>query len=185
MAPFKLGQVKGDTDAEHFYAPNFEQIITTSGTARIVAGVPAGNSLVFETLCDVLSPPYYLLYVLHTPRGEGSPGRYQSPELTHDDLRAFLKRFGPFLAGDARFDVWVYSIKDKGTIIWDRHNRIFAYGDLEAFIAKFRMMGFQMGPSPIPDPHIHHYRQEFDADAAEVLVYFDWMNSPLRPEDEQ
>jgi hypothetical protein len=41
------------------------------------------------------------------------------------------------------------------------------------------------GSPPSIGPHQHHYRREFDREAAEVLSSFTWYRTPLRPTDQQ
>ncbi|MBT0962110.1 hypothetical protein [Denitromonas iodatirespirans] len=169
----------------HSYAPRFITETTSAETSRLVAGVPDGDSSVLLKLVECLTPPFFVLYVLHTPRGEGDPGRYQSPELDLDALQSFVSRFASFFAGDARFDLWVHSPRAKGTIVWDRHNLIYGYGPVECFGRALDSLGFSEGRPIIPSPHLHHYRKEFDEDAKTLLSAFSWQCSPLRPEDEQ
>lgn len=132
-----------------------------------------------------MAPPYLLLYVLHTPPGESSPGRYQSPKLTRDEFERFYETFSEFLGSDARFDIWAHAPLEGSTVVWDRHNLAFAYGHLETFKAVLTDMGFGEGTPTVPSPHQHHYRSEFDPQARCILAWFDWKATPLRPEDEQ
>ena len=60
----------------------------------------------FRALATLLAGPLFVLYILHTPRGEGAEGRYQSPPLDDRQLDDFLAAFETFLEGDARHDVW-------------------------------------------------------------------------------
>lgn len=85
--------------------------------SRIVAAAPRGCPSLLAALADEMTAPLFLLYVLHTPRGEGEAGRYQSPPLAAGDVTAFLKRFGSFLANDSRCDLWVHSPADAATIV--------------------------------------------------------------------
>lgn len=149
------------------------------------AGVPCGDPLVFLRMVECLEPPYFLLYVLHTPRGEAEPGRYQSPEVSREELSAFLARFSSYLKADARFDLWAYSPGEDATVVWDRHNQMFAYGPTARSAEVLASMGFHMGKVGIPVPHSHHYRSEFDDQARQVMTALEWIHSPLRPEDEQ
>jgi hypothetical protein len=164
----------------------FETGTTSSGQERLVLDVPDRFPDLFSRLCELLPPPFFVLYVLHTPRGEGEAGRYQSTELSLDQLAAFLRRYGSYLSGDARHDLWVYSTTSRQTLVWDRHNRLFAEGGpLDAVADTLIRLGFIEGKvEPIGD-HRHHYRSEFDEDAAAILSEFDWHQTPLRPEDEQ
>ncbi|WP_454831320.1 hypothetical protein [Pseudoxanthomonas wuyuanensis] len=152
---------------------------------RIVAGVPGGDPSIFERMIECLEAPYYLLYVLHTPRGEAQPGRHQSPALSLSEVKGFLAQFGPFLSADARFDLWAHSPSDSGTVAWDRHNLLFAYGPLARFSTALRSLGFTTGNPSIPVPHEHHYRADFDGLAQDLMAALDWSFSPLRPEDQQ
>jgi len=152
---------------------------------RIVAGVPGGDAEVFITLIDRLDGPFHLLYVLHTPRGEAEPGRYQSPRIDKPDTVRWLRRFADYLRADSRFDLWAHSPDNDATLVWDRHDRLFAYGPLERFEASLRGRGFVEGDAIIPSPHEHHYRRVCDAEALALLASQDWSWSPLRPEDEQ
>lgn len=152
---------------------------------RVMVGVPSGSPEPFEHLVLSLNPPYLLLYVLHTPRGEGAPGRYQSLEFTAEDFHVFMQRLGSFFSSDARFDIWAYSPSEHATVVWDRHNHIFAYGPVERFSSELRALGFNEGSLESSVPHQHHYWPEFDGMASELLSSYSWSHSPLRPEDEQ
>jgi hypothetical protein len=136
-------------------------------------------------LAEVMTEPFSVLYVLHTPRGEGEPGRYQSEEISRTQLGRFLVRFERFLAGDARHDIWVRSVSSGDLVVWTRHNDIYAYGDLRQFMQRLQELGFNDQRPPKLGVHMHHYRQELDSEAAELLSVFDWYRTPLRAEDEQ
>ena len=181
----KLSYLSGTQWTEHSYAPVFAELSTNDGGQRIIAGVPGGDALPFEQVVLAIEPPYYLLYVLHTPRSEGDSGRYQSPELSPQEFRSFMAQFGAYLSSDARFDLWAYSPSEQATVVWDRHNQLFAYGPLEKFATRLKALGFYAGQAEVPVPHQHHYRQEFDVQAAQLLAALEWSHSPLRPEDEQ
>ena len=166
----------------------FECQQMASGKPRLLITAPHDIPDLFRTLAGHLTGPLFLLYVLHTPRGEGEEGRYQSPPLDSHQLDEFLADFTPYLAGDARHDVWAHSSSDGRTLIWDRHDLIYAEGDpLEDIVATLEGLGFKPGSVPRfgAGPHLHYYRPEFDADAAAVLACFDWTRTDLRPEDEQ
>lgn len=182
---YKLGHLVNNIWAEHSYPAAF--MLPENGEAlhRIVAGVPQGDPEIFRRLVCALEPPYILLYVLHTPRGEGAPGRYQSPELSAQRLQSFIAEFGTLLSSDSRFDIWAYSPSERATVVWDRHNQIFAYGPLSRFETELHALGFSQGSVTVPVPHEHCYRAELDEIAKEILSAFEWSYSPLRPEDEQ
>lgn len=169
----------------HSHAAIFTVETTGAGTVRLYAGVPDGDSSVFSKLIECLAPPCYLLYILHTPRGEGAPGRYQSPPLELDEVQSFISRFTRFFSSDARFDLWVHAPASRGTLVWDRHNLIYGYGPMECYSDALESIGFCEGVPSVPSPHAHNYRKEFDEDAKALLDIFPWQFSELRPEDEQ
>jgi hypothetical protein len=181
----KLGHLIENTWVEFSHSPEYSLPQAGDPSQRLVAGVPSGDPRIFLDLVLSTQGPYFLLYVLHTPRGEGKPGRYQSPELDAPQVIEFINRFRQFLGSDSRFDLWAYSIPSQSTFVWDRHNLLFAYGDLQAFSGILRNSGFNQGNPMIPSPHEHHYRPEFDLDAEAMLRFFDWSYSQLHPEDEQ
>ncbi len=181
----KVSEQVGDTWVDRDCPATFAKETLKSGTERLAIGLPRSSTNTFRRLADAMSEPFFVLYVLHTPRGEGQSGRYQSEELSRAKLDTFLERFEGFLSGDARHDVWVRSISDGDLIVWNRHNTIFAYGDLAKFIHKLGELGFRDQQPPKLGDHLHHYRSEFDSDAAEVLAALEWYRTPLRPEDEQ
>jgi hypothetical protein len=75
---------------------------------------------------------------------------------------------------------------DDATIVLDRHNVIYAYGPLDLFESTLRAPGVQPGSArEIPDPHVHHYRREWDDAEREVLRFFAWNIRPLRESDVQ
>ena len=180
-----------DVDGVETAAPSlavFERQQMASGKQRLLIAAAPDKPGLFRDLASRLAAPFFLLYVLHTPRGEGAAGRYQSPPLESQQVDDFLATFSAYLAGDARHDTWVHSASDDRTLIWDRHDLIFAEGEpLAETVAALEAMGFASGdvPKPGAGPHIHYYRPEFDADAAAVLARFDWTRSDLQPEDEQ
>jgi hypothetical protein len=176
----KLSHLVGSEWIEHSFAPVF-----VLEEERVTGGVPGGDAWVFETLVTCLSEPFFVLYILHTPRGEANPGRYQSPELTLNDFRAFMGKYREFLASDARFDIWAHSPHDHATVVWDRHNKFFAYGPLQHFVSQLRALGFDEGGIKPLGAHQHHYRAELDSLAMLLISEYQWSYSPLRPEDEQ
>jgi hypothetical protein len=182
---FKLGQNLDGMWREHSHAPVFSIEETASGQKKVLATAPGSDPLVFKTIFDRLTPPFLLLYVLHTPRGEAEPGRYQSDEMSGSEIREFLERFRSLLSLDSRFDLWGHSAADGATVIWDRHNLIHAYGPLDLVVETLRGLGFQPGEPTIPAPHEHHYHSGLDEEAEALLGSRTWHYSPLQSEDEQ
>jgi hypothetical protein len=181
----KLGHLDGGEWVAHSHAAVYQLPGAPDESQRVVAGVPGGDPEVFGRLVESLASPFHLLYVLHTPRGEGPAGRYQSPAIDGAEFRQFLAKFSGYLSGDARFDLWAHSPAENATVVWDRHNQVFAYGPLSRYELVLKGLGFAHGRVCVPSPHQHFYRAEFDSAAALVLEAFDWSHTPLREGDEQ
>ena len=181
----KLSVREGSDWVEHSHPAVFCRQSIEGNVVRLAAGVPSGDSDVFRRLLACMREPLYLLYVLHTPRGEGAPGRYQSPALGEHEVLSFLAEFAGLLGSDARHDVWAHSPEGNATLVWERHNVIYAYGPVERFESALIQLGFGAGNIDIDFPHQHHYRAEYDELARAVLAHFNWSYSALRPEDVQ
>lgn len=146
---------------------------------------PRPGTRPIQSLISALDGPILLLYVLHTTRGEGPVGRYQSGELTREAVDQFLHRFAAYFQADARFDLWLYFPDSQVTIVWDRHNLLYLYGPIEQLERQLIGLGFLRGDPNVNFAHAHYYRAESDSDARELMGYFEWKFSELRPEDIQ
>jgi len=156
------------------------------GVQRLRIALDDGHQGFIQTVASCLTGPFQLLYVLHTSRTDAQLGRYESPQLSAEGVHVFLDRYGGFLSEDGRHDLWVRSHADDATIVWDRHNLIYAYGPLNDFESALLHRGAQPGAPPsIPDPHVHHYHPERDDEERAVLRAFDWNVKPLRESDVQ
>ncbi len=181
----KIAKLKNNIEEPFSHAAVYSSETLSSGVKRVVAGAPNGEYRTFAELTFVLTAPYFLLYVLHTPRGEGDPGRYQSPALTGIEVSNFLVEFSDFLGRDARFDIWSHSPNSGGTVVWERHNMIYAYGPLNDYEKILINLGYETGKTDANFPHCHYYRAEYDVTAKYLLNYMEWSKAPLQPEDEQ
>jgi hypothetical protein len=163
--------------------PNVYSRPKGSDVERLYVGVSGKHKSLILELAKSLSPPYFLLYVLHTSRGGNELARYQSP---YESVAEFFTRFEDFLAHDGRHDLWLHSPGDNTTIVWDRHDVLFIYGSLDRTERFLDSRGFTEGePTVASNAHAHHYHEEYDQAENEVVNYFPWIKSPLRPMDKQ
>lgn len=181
----KIARCHEGREEPYSHPAEFRISDTPFGMPRITATVPFGEVSVIQSLIRDLDEPIFLLYVLHTTRGEGPVGRYLSGELTREATGRFLKRFAVYFRADARFDLWLHFAHNQATVVWDRHNLLYLYGPIVQFEHQLVGLGFQAGNPNLDFAHAHHYRPEFDAEAHELMEYFDWRFSDLRPEDIQ
>lgn len=128
---------------------------------------------------------YYVLYVLLVPHSGAQPGRYQSPLIeSFEDLQVFLGTYERFFESDGRHHIWVASAQGEGTLVYDQHNVIFAYGDLPQYEAVLRGRGLSEGEFGFPFPHGHRYPSTHVRDEQELLAHYPWQFSPLQPGDQ-
>jgi hypothetical protein len=138
-------------------------------------------------LARCVREPFGILYVLVVPRtGEHADGRYQSPHpTTLAATEAFVQRFRGYFEGDGRHHLWLMSLPDAATLVYDNHDVIYAYGPLARYRAVLANRGFRESPVQIPDPHQHRYNQEFDGTERALIEYWGWRHFPLQPGDDR
>jgi hypothetical protein len=181
---FKLGAITGDTIAPVRHANAF-QIERTTGADRLRISVEEAPISLLWNLALPLGAPFFVLYILHTSRCGNQLGRYQSPAIQFDAVNGFMAEFCEFLTEDGRHDLWLHSPKADATLVWDRHDIIYAYGPLEQFreVLNERLQEAQVdGP---PNPHAHMYHAQHDEAERRILRYFQWFRSPLLRGDQQ
>jgi hypothetical protein len=179
---YKLGWLPDGKNEQCYGYPNVWAREATTGPDRLAIAPDSGYVNLLEGLAECLEEPYLLLYVLVVPRCGGEPGRYQSGSFSLSQLQQFLSDYSDFLEKDARHNLWIRS--DEGTLVYDRHNVIYAYGPLERFVAILDSAGLtESNEVRYPSPHAHHYHAEFDPDETRILDSEDWTISPLRSGD--
>lgn len=151
---------------------------------RLAIAVSDDATALLAALADCLGQDFYLLYVLVVPRGPAPPGRYQSPLLQLADLRILLDEYSTMFEQDGRHHVWVGAADGAGTLVYDRHGIVYAYGPLPAYEEVLANRGFQPGEFTLAVPHCHHYHHEFDGSVSALLERWDWHRTELRPEDD-
>lgn len=182
---YRLSALNGTDWVRVRYPDTFAIEVLDGGLRRLRCTTQGDTATLFRLLTTTFAPPYFLLYVLHTPRGDVEPGRYQSEALTSEELKTFVAVFADFLSGDGRHDLWASAPNDGAQVVWDRHDVFFVYGHLEAATTLLRSLGFREGTARVLDPHAHHYHAEFDDAEHRLISYYDWLRSPLQPSDEQ
>ena len=96
-----------------------------------------------------------------------------------------MSQFGEFLTNDSRHDLWLHSKESDATLVWDRHDLIYAYGPLDQFRAVLKDGFLEAQVQGPPCPHVHRYHAEYDEAEQRILRYFQWSRSPLLSSDVQ
>lgn len=170
---------------EEFTHPNIWHREDGEGWSRLVIGAREKEIPLILDLCRSMQGPFGILYILLGSRLGREPGRYQSLELLdYDDLELFLYTFQEFFEQDGRHHLWVQSASGEGQFIFDNHNLIFAYGDVDRYEATLGASGFQQGQVVTPSPHTHNFHPAFDVTEDELFEYWDWQMYPLEPGDD-
>lgn len=158
----------------------------TSGPERLIIAPSIDYISLMIQLSDAMVGPFCILYVLTVPRGQGEAARYQSAEpVSRQEAVEFLSRFKQFFEGDGRHHLWLASISNSDMLVYDKHNVIYAYGQLDAFEEILGGRGMKKVENlRFPSPHIHNYNSEFDGDEQDLLRYWEWKQFPLTDADE-
>ncbi|MGI4830308.1 MAG: hypothetical protein ACRYFU_19220 [Janthinobacterium lividum] len=184
---YKFGNGEAD-DSPLVYA-NVWASEAVSGTARLTIAPHTNHVGLLKELLSVMPEPMWLLYLLVVPRGKSNAGRYQSPEpLSRENVTRFLSEFEDFLEKDGRHHLWIRAESGAAMLVYDRHNLIYAYGDVPAFVTKLMQQGLsEVQPDAITvhDPHSHHYHAAFDSQAEKILDFVQWHWTPLRDQDQR
>jgi hypothetical protein len=168
----------------HRYPNVFHRQGLPDGQQRLRIGPGRKHVELIIELIECLPEPLRLLYVLVEPRGRHQPGRYEAAsEMSFDDAENFLREFADFLQSDGRHHLWVAS-PGFGTVVYDRHDLIYAYGPVEKFVSVLQANGLKEGNVEIPATHWHGCHPEFDDALSQVLSRFRWVHSPLRSGDD-
>lgn len=168
----------------HDYGKIYE-IEETRNSERLKIGASKNQIGLLINLLDSLKPPYFILYVLVISRKGNDLGRYQSPLLeTKQEVVDFLLDFKEYLETDARHHVWIGTMNNNGSLIFDQHNVIYGYGPLKAFKHTLEKLDFKEEEFLFPAPHCHHYHDTNDGFESEILKYWDWDLFTLEDNDE-
>lgn len=128
---------------------------------------------------------YFVLYVLLLSHAGRSPGRYQSPLVeNHEDLQLFIWTFQTFFEGDGRHHLWIGSPDSSDMLVYDQHDVIFAYGNLDVFESVLDNHGFEHREFWFPSPHTHGYDPANVSVENELMSFFEWRYFELQPGDE-
>ena len=152
------------------------------GGKRLRIGVHGTKTL--RALLSALDEPYWILYLHLVSRTENEAGRYQSDApWNRDTLERFLDEYRDLLQTDGRCDLWIKSLEGPGLLVYDRHEIVFAYGDLHRFQMILDVEGYTPGEVTIPFPHQHPYRSVNDAAQRRLFAAFEWTRYPLAEAD--
>jgi hypothetical protein len=180
--PYRFGIVQDDNDSPHRY-PGIWQLEETTGPPRLVLAPAGGYVQLLQGLATCMKESYGVLHVLTVSRCGRDPGRYETADwMTAPELSAFLASFAGYLEHDGRHHTWLFG-GDGQQIVYDNHDLVYCYGDIDAFRAIAEASGLQRGEAEIPFPHKHMYNESFDADEQRIFDDREWLQFALQPSD--
>src|SRR5690606_13264921 len=100
------------------------------------------------------------------------------------DLQLFIWTFQNFFEGDGRHHLWIASPHSSDLLVYDQHDVIFGYGNLDRFESVLSDHNYSPEEFWFPAPHWHGYDPSNVKAEDEVMGYFDWTYSELQPGDE-
>ena len=153
---------------------------------RLVLGASKKQIALLDKLsASFPSEQTYALYVLLVSHLGHSRGRYQSPLFqTHEDLQVFLYTFQEYFESDGRHHLWIGTPDGSAMLVFDQHDVIFAYGDLNTYEKILIKEGYTPKEFWFPSPHGHSYNPENDKYEDEIIGHFDWVRTDLQGRDE-
>ena len=181
--PFKIGtHLRGQGIVEFRYDDVFEPQLDRDPQRLLIAPEHRHVDLI-QRLIREIPPPYSVLYILVAPHSGAREGRYMLTEQTEDHLNELLIANREYLEGDARHHLWLGSETDGSLLVYDQHNVIYAYGQLDQYSAILKAQGLHAGRVQFPYPHTHHFRSSLNHYEADLLAAHDWQWNPLEEED--
>ena len=181
---YKLGTLVGSDFVPHRFFNTWD-VETTTGPDRIVVGPTSRHVELMIHLAKGLPEPFGILYVLLVSRKGHEPARYQCPyPCPRNEMEGFLESFKVFFECDGRHHIWVTSLPESSTLVYDQHNIIYAYGPLNQFEEVLKKEGLERGAVSLPVPHSHNYNQQFDQEEQRLFDYWNWLKSPLMETDD-
>ena len=164
---------------------NLYDIEQIPGSNRLVIAPDLNQVDLISKLANQLTPPFYVLYVLLVSRLGYESGRYQSPLFeTNEMLCAFLQKYQEYIETDCRFHLWIGTANNSGTLVFDHHNVIFAYGQTDKYISVLKQEGFRKHKICIPSPHTHQYYPDNDKYEDSLSQECNWIHFPLAEDDD-
>lgn len=181
---FKIGTVYGVEDTEFQY-DDIYQVQKFPTWSRVAIGANNQQIPLILEIAKSWQGPFGVLYVLVTPRLGHQPGRYQNPEpCDFDAIELFAYTFQEYFERDGRHHLWLMDLPSNSQLVYDNHDIIYAYGDVERYTQFLDKKGFSRKDVRIACPHSHYFNQELDSYEDEIMKYWDWKYFPLQKQDD-
>ena len=175
-----------DNVVELKYANEYA-IEKTTESERLVVSLENGQvNMMLDLLKGYDNCKYFILYVLVVSRCDNKLGRYQIENLiTWEELNVFCNKYSKYLETDGRHHFWIVNYDTKDLVVYDQHNVLYVYGDIESKIKVLENNGYKkVDEINFSIPHIHCYNEENDYFENEIIKNNKWITFPLKERDE-
>ena len=180
---FGTASLKSPLVEPHLYGEAWQRHQTT-GPMRLVIGADTDRIGLLLELASLWHGNYYLLYVLIDKWDNHEAGRYQSPPLDNPELKALFSEFSEFFSRDGRHQIWIGSPQGEGLLVFDHHDLIYAYGEIERYEAVLEQRQFVKDAVEVPYPHSHRFHPEWNDRLDRLMKRYEWRRSELQPGDD-
>jgi hypothetical protein len=184
---YKFGTIQDEhnPNGEKYSYTNLWDIQKKNGSERLIIAPTSGHVDLIIELSQILPEPFGILYILVVPRGGNEGGRYENAQpASRSEMEAFLHSFRDFFENDARHHIWIASMPGKAMLVYDNHNVIYAYGEIQKYKQVLVSKGMTQGRVSFPVLHGHFYNQNYDTEETRVLSCMEWKQFPLAKSDE-
>jgi hypothetical protein len=144
----------------------------TSDSERLAIAPSRGHVDLLIELSRCLGEPFGILYVLLV-----------SWPVERREMEGFVLGFRDYFESDGRHHLWLHSVPDGATLIYDQHDVLYAYGPLDLYEQVLRDRGLREGAVEIPVPHQHAYHRKYDVEEDNVMGLWEWRAFPLAESD--
>jgi hypothetical protein len=144
-----------------------------SGVNRLLISTSGDPLTLLKQLLNFYGEPYRFSYFLINATESGTPTRYELSLLNRESLVGILDSYATLLRSDARHHIWIHA-SGGGTLIYDEHDWIYAYGSQSEIVEHLQSLGFADGIPEIPFPHLHNEDRSLDAEQEKMLEAYDW-----------
>ena len=121
-----------------------------------------------------------VFYFIGSFREDGS--KYQSAKtLSRGELESFCEKYLDFLETDAGHNFGIRDIETKDTVIYDNHNVLYVFGNLQEKIEILENSGYKkVEKIVIPKPCTFIYHSENAAIEQEIKTNNEWIFTPVK-----
>jgi len=167
-----------------YMTKNVFEIELVEGISRGIVRSKSGLSSIIIDWINVHDGHFGILYVLAVPGTGIKPGRYQvSNPCNKSEVIHFIKKYKDYFENDARHSIWFINLETRDQIIYDKHELLYIYGNLDKVKILLEKKGFKESRISIPEPHVHSYNPKYDIFEDKIMNYWDWKWLPLEKDD--